>query len=633
MPVLIRKLSTIHTRYLSLLARNERVMQEILQRWFANAIKQIQTDLRTKFQKDVTTELTNWEFIEADGIKSIKPATLKIMQTGGQAAYNVLAVRGAFDVVNVRSIKAADKFTAKLVKDVTKETKAGIRGYIRDGIKTGKSMDKIARELRPLVGLTERQTKSISTSRKLLQEKRPDLSVAQVDKKVNAYANKTHRRRTQTIARTETANAQNIGYTQGMEELGVMEVEFSATIGACPICVRMDGKKYPTNEAAGIITVHPNCRCAMLPVIDAKTVKEPLKQAPEFSEELIQAPEDFPSWKNYLAEHEGDHPTGSAVLYDYYKLKYQATDKISPSALKHLKVSAHNYEAASIKINKPIPGLPSAKPVVKPAAVKPKPTEVSMEILPKSYFKEVEGWNKRHAAHKKDLMERMGFDPKDLNLRQMDTSEVKTALAKFETTLKSYTKPTIKTEQISGKSFDVVLTPNITKQKYVKARFESYHKDYLNKLDEVGCDGVIKLYNTKSTDTYVYAKSLRANAKVRDMAVHFSQTDAKHSAFHEFGHLIESNHAPRAKAFQWVKMRGKGKSMKFSDISSSYSDTEDAFKDKFIDPYVGKYYSDAATEVMSMGMQQFTSYEKMMRFAKKDFDHFSFIHGILTGAI
>lgn len=264
----------------NLAARNERILQPVLRRWFAFTQKQVLRDLSAKFKKDITSELTDWEFIEGQGIRNIKPAALKIMQSGGNTAYRQLAIIGSFDILNVNAIKTADKFCAKLVVDVTAETKKGIRTFIRHGVKEGMSMPKIARELRPLVGLTGTQTESVINFRRILIEKHPELSAAQVDRKVMVYTNKTHRRRMENIARTETARAQNIGYVQGLEDIGVEETELSAVAGACDECLALDKTRYLISEAGAIIPVHPRCRCAMLPVINDKTITGNLKHTP-----------------------------------------------------------------------------------------------------------------------------------------------------------------------------------------------------------------------------------------------------------------------------------------------------------------------------------------------------------------
>ena len=270
----------IQTMLDNLVRKNERILRVALREWMSIAQKQIRHDLAEKYQKSVVSELTDWEFIQSQGEMIIKPAALEIMRTGGNAAYKHLAIAGSFDVLNVQAVRAVNKFGAKLVKEVTKNTKKGINVYIKHGIKEGYSMSKIAKELRPLVGLTGNQTQSVINYRRLLSEKRPELNAAQLDKATMRYTNKTHRLRMENIARTETARAQNIGYVQGLEQVGIKESELSAVPDACDECLALSGTRYPIAEAAGIIPVHPRCKCAMLPVIDDKLIDEILKKPP-----------------------------------------------------------------------------------------------------------------------------------------------------------------------------------------------------------------------------------------------------------------------------------------------------------------------------------------------------------------
>ncbi len=373
------KLNQIHTKLISSMKRNERILEEALRKWFAFTLKQIQLDLTGGFQKkiiikrktiaegnrehknilrtlrdpvssklsldnmnlilkpenidrkkvnalkdaikaktklkpllvrrvgankfqiwdgnhryvaykelygakhkvqvvmpavdkaDTSVVLTDWKYLQQQGEDILKPATLSIMQSGGGEAYKLFQVEGAFDILNPESVKAAQKFTADMVVQVNGETKKGIRTFITAGVKEGKSMPKIAKELRPLIGLTKNQTQSVINYKSLLsnKEKFPKLTTDDIERKTQRYADKTHRRRMQTIARTETARAQNIGYATGMDDLGVTQLEFSATIDehTSSECMSLNGKKFKTSEAKGIIPVHPNCRCAMLPVV------------------------------------------------------------------------------------------------------------------------------------------------------------------------------------------------------------------------------------------------------------------------------------------------------------------------------------------------------------------------------
>lgn len=81
------------------------------------------------------------------------------------------------------------------------------------------------------------------------------------------------RTRAETIARTEVIHAHAEGQLDAFGRLGIetvgAEVEFS-TAGddrVCPICASLEGTEYTLDEARGIIPVHPNCRCAWLPIV------------------------------------------------------------------------------------------------------------------------------------------------------------------------------------------------------------------------------------------------------------------------------------------------------------------------------------------------------------------------------
>lgn len=86
--------------------------------------------------------------------------------------------------------------------------------------------------------------------------------------------------RARVIARTEVINAHAEASLTTYEQAGVEGVnvlsEF-ATAGdsaVCPRCEQLEGRTFTVAEARGIIPVHPNCRCAWLPVItDAKGMR------------------------------------------------------------------------------------------------------------------------------------------------------------------------------------------------------------------------------------------------------------------------------------------------------------------------------------------------------------------------
>lgn len=79
--------------------------------------------------------------------------------------------------------------------------------------------------------------------------------------------------RSRVLARTETirahADATLNTYDEAEIEGVIVESEF-ATAGddhVCPKCEKLEGKVYTLAQARGVIPVHPNCRCAWIPVV------------------------------------------------------------------------------------------------------------------------------------------------------------------------------------------------------------------------------------------------------------------------------------------------------------------------------------------------------------------------------
>jgi hypothetical protein len=130
--------------------------------------------------------------------------------------------------------------------------------------------------------------------------------------------------------------------------------------------------------------------------------------------------------------------------------------------------------------------------------------------------------------------------------------------------------------------------------------------------------------------------SPRAYANSRDGVINTGHkqtaTEFKNMLFHEMAHHIEfENPSAKLAAQHFVKSRASGEQQPLSDITGNvlYSSNEKAYPDKFISPYVGKIYGDGSTEVLSMGIEQFTDKKKLARFMKKDREHFLFVLGVL----
>lgn len=74
--------------------------------------------------------------------------------------------------------------------------------------------------------------------------------------------------RADTIVRTEMAHIQTRAARQRYQEYGIQEIEIYADTDnrTCPICAKLDGKRFGINDSLPI-PAHPRCRCCALPVI------------------------------------------------------------------------------------------------------------------------------------------------------------------------------------------------------------------------------------------------------------------------------------------------------------------------------------------------------------------------------
>lgn len=219
---------------------------------------------RTMIRKDIADqlviEMTGWEVIENEGKKQLKPVILGIIGDAGTEGAIVAGLGISFDVLTPHALDLAETITAKLVTEVTEETKAAIRWEIRNGIEKGRSMPQIGRILRPKVGLTERQMKSVANFEERLLIDKPHFTREQIDRATSRYEKRLHRGRNEMIARTETATAVSEGSLYGYEEAGETEVVWlvEKDDALCEICAPRDGQRFPIQQAHGMIPAHPN---------------------------------------------------------------------------------------------------------------------------------------------------------------------------------------------------------------------------------------------------------------------------------------------------------------------------------------------------------------------------------------
>ena len=173
---------------------------------------------------------------------------------------------------------------ARFVTNSTTEQINGLRAAIRratDLAKDGMNVDELSRVIRPMVGLTDRQTRAnLNYYQKLIDN---GMSKEKARDKSIRYSARQHRYRAQMIARTELA----FSYNQG-QFLAVKQAQEQNLMGkcrkvwvtadterTCTYCNSLDGKEIEMDEDFNIQTnlkgslikrcppAHPHCMCAI----------------------------------------------------------------------------------------------------------------------------------------------------------------------------------------------------------------------------------------------------------------------------------------------------------------------------------------------------------------------------------
>lgn len=107
----------------------------------------------------------------------------------------------------------------------------------------------------------------------------------------------------------------------------------------------------------------------------------------------------------------------------------------------------------------------------------------------------------------------------------------------------------------------------------------------------------------------------------------------KSTLWHEIGHAIESDRGDVADAsVQWViSRRTSDVAVPLNDLTgtTAYGHLEKAFPGNFHTPYAGKDYFGTASEVLSLGLQEFTTGEDLLNLINTDRELFEYVVGVL----
>lgn len=251
-------------RYKRLLQLEERKMLPPVNEWMRWTVKTLQAGLSQMRGKNAAAKvnsIADWDEIRVRGEELLKPPLFEALVAGGNSVMGQrIRKQDRFDVIGLEAIKWTTEHSAALVVEITDATMLAIREYIEVGVKAGKSVQKIAMELRPLVGLTSKDIFAVANYHEMLILERPEYTAATQRQMADTYARRLHRRRATTIARTETAEALTEGQRQGYGQMGIkklMRIEDPAAVDEP--CAFNNGRIYTLAEASGVLPEHPNC--------------------------------------------------------------------------------------------------------------------------------------------------------------------------------------------------------------------------------------------------------------------------------------------------------------------------------------------------------------------------------------
>lgn len=203
-------------------------------------------------------------------------------QTGALSAdvlSSQLGVDVSFNVVNPRAVNWMRREGGRLISNMTEEGFQAVRTILNESFATGMSPARTARQLRDVLGLTDRLTEAVVRNARRLRE--AGRTEAQIDRASTRYTNQLTRYRADVVARSEiiaaSAAGQNESWHQARDR-GLLGANAKRVWIVTPddrtcedICVPMEDQEvglnepFTTGDGSTVMTppAHPQCRCAM----------------------------------------------------------------------------------------------------------------------------------------------------------------------------------------------------------------------------------------------------------------------------------------------------------------------------------------------------------------------------------
>ena len=221
-------------------------------------------------------ELIDWQEKYSNVVnEKLSPIWLAAMVA---AAEKITGGNVLFDT-NVQFRAWIETHGGELITQLSEESRKAIMNFILRGQSLRMAPRDIAKEVRPLIGLTDRQVQANKNYReKLFNQYREhgmseSKAAARADKLALKYAGKQHRYRAETIVLTENAFAYNRGKHMHVSQMiadgfmgrCAMIWKTSGTNRVCSRCLALKDTIVGYTDEAGVLLppLHPRCRCSI----------------------------------------------------------------------------------------------------------------------------------------------------------------------------------------------------------------------------------------------------------------------------------------------------------------------------------------------------------------------------------
>lgn len=182
------------------------------------------------------------------------------------AAQSVAQVESAqigisFNNVNARAVRWAEREAAKQITGLSAQLHRTLNSIITDAMEAGASPRAVAQEVRSLIGLTTNQARQVESL--FLQSIRDGVTESHALRIAERNSNRLIRFRAETIARTETIRAANMGqqlvWDEAVDSNLLPETAKKVWMATgddrtCPICAVLDGKTIGIRDDFAVTT-------------------------------------------------------------------------------------------------------------------------------------------------------------------------------------------------------------------------------------------------------------------------------------------------------------------------------------------------------------------------------------------